>query len=504
MNDAACLHRPEFGFRVNGVAASKAFHDALTGWRLAQSLSQPSSCELQFSDPVLAELTDLCIGARVMLDGGDNAILFDGEISMVRREKGVAGAGRLVVCASDKLERLRRRQATAAHPAALLSETVSSIAGEIGLAVESYGADCQLPLKIQWGASDLDWLTNICAAYGHYLYLDGDVLKMMSLEGDGASVELDIDEDVFNVAIDADAVGLRTEATAYGWNPLTGDAVNGTAMDFSLDVARVWRGAPAEIKEVARDLTGGASALGENAVSAFVSADLDRAAKRAHRISAEVEGDTRLRPGVRVLLKDRRDEFADEFVLTQAVHSYAAESGYVCEISSAPPPDPTKIVGPAISLGVISDTDDPQNAGRVRVALTAFNELQSDWLFVCSLGAGAGKGFIVQPEVGDQVLVAFAGNNPAQGVVLGGIFGAHHPHDGDVGSSRPRPISLRTADGQLLRLDDHAGAARLQSRGGELSLDPAGVVLRADADLRIEAPGRRITITADKIDFKNG
>lgn len=504
MNDAACLHRPEFGFRVNGVAASEAFHAALTGWRLTQSLSQPSSCELQFSDPVLAELTELRIGARITLEGGGDAVLFDGEISTMRREKEAAGLGRLVIRASDKLEQLRRRQTTAAHPAARLSETVSSIAGEIGLAVETYGDDCRLPLMIQWGASDLDWLTTICAAYGHYLYLDGDALKMMSLEGDGASVELDMDEDVFSAAIDADAVGLRTEATACGWNPLTAEAVKGTAMDFSLDIARVWRGAPAEIKEVARDLTGGASALDENAVSAFVSADLDRAAKRAHRISAAVEGDTRLRPGVRVLLKDRRDEFSDEFVLTRTVHSYTAESGYVCEISSAPPPDPKKIAGPAISLGVVSDTDDPQNAGRVRAALTAFNELQSDWLFVCSFGAGSGKGFILQPEVGDRVLVAFAGNNPAQGVVIGGIFGADPLHDEDVGSLRPRPFSLRTADGQLLRLDDNAGAARLQSRGGEFSLDPAGVVLRADADLRIEAPGRRITITADKIDFKNG
>jgi hypothetical protein len=88
-------------------------------------------------------------------------------------------------------------------------------------------------------------------------------------------------------------------------------------------------------------------------------------------------------------------------------------------------------------------------------------------------------------------------------VVLGGLYAAE-PHDADVADSRPRPYTLRTADGQQLRLDDGAGSALLQSRGGSFKLDPGGVSLRADADLRIEAPGRRIVISAARVDFEQG
>jgi uncharacterized protein involved in type VI secretion and phage assembly len=258
------------------------------------------------------------------------------------------------------------------------------------------------------------------------------------------------------------------------------------------------------MKEIERDIVGSAGPQSEDVVSRVAQADLERAVQSAYRFDGLAEGDARLKPGARIALKGPPDDFEGEFALTRVEHSYVAESGYVCALSSEPPPDPERRIGPAISVGVVSDTDDPARAGRVKVRLKAFKDAESDWLNVCSLGAGASKGFVLQPENGDDVLVAFANDNPAQGVVIGGLFGAHPLHDDDVGQHRPRPCSLRTSGGQLLRLDDQEGAIELKSRGGVFDLDPNGVVLQSEADLRIAAPGRRITIIADKIDFRRG
>src|SRR5690606_31101016 len=101
------------------------------------------------------------------------------------------------------------------------------------------------------------------------------------------------------------------------------------------------------------------------------------------------------------------DAFRGEFTLTRVEHSYTPEAGYTSAVSSEAPPDPVRPTGPAVSLGVVVDTDDPGDAGRVRVSLKAFGDAESDWLNVMSLGAGDGKGFVAQPEVGDNVLVAF-------------------------------------------------------------------------------------------------
>jgi uncharacterized protein involved in type VI secretion and phage assembly len=496
-----------FSFRVAGVAAPAACIEALSGWRISQQLSRPSVCELRFHDPDENVGAVLRLGVELELSDVNALCIFSGTVTSIRREKRADGLRVLVVRAHDALERLRRRQTMTVRRPDTLAGVVSTLVSSLGLEVEVEADEGgpELPLIIQWNASDLDWMSTLCAAYGKYFSLEGRALRLMSLEGrSGAPIELDVDEQLFEASIESNALSLRTEATACAWNPLSIETYRASALDLTLDATPDWENAPASIKEIARDIVGGAGPQSEDVVSRVAQADLERAAKRAYRFDGLAEGDARLKPGSRIVLKGSAGGLEGEFALTRVEHTYAADSGYVCALSSEPPADPERRMGPAISVGVVSDTDDPARAGRVKVRLKAFKDAESDWLNVCSLGAGASKGFVLQPEAGDDVLIAFANDNPAQGIVIGGLFGAHPLHDEDVGRNRPRPCSLRTSGGQLLRLDDQAGAIELKSRGGVFDLDPTGVVLQSEADLRIAAPGRRITIVADKIDFRRG
>jgi len=505
MSEALDIHKPEFSFRIAGGSVPEAFAGALSSWRVKQRLSRPTMCELQFHGPELSGLGALQLGAEVELSDRDGRSIFTGAVTLIRREKRSDGLRMVLVRAHDALEQLRRRQAMAIRSPETLARVVSSVVSDFDIEVEVDEDGPQLPLIVQWGVNDLDWIANICATYGKYFSLEGRTLKLMSLEGWGdPTIELDPDENLFEASIESNAVSLRTEATACAWNPLNVETYSATAMDLTLDVVRDWENAPASLIEVARDIVGGAGPQEEGVVSRVAQADLDRATKRAHRFDGLAEGDARLMPGSRISLVGTEDDFHGEFALTRVEHSYTPESGYTSSFSSEPPPNPERLFGPAISLGVVSSTDDPHEAGRVKVLLKAFNDAESDWLNVCSLGAGENKGFVAQPEEGDNVLIAFANDNPAQGIVIGGLFGANPLHDEDVGHNRPRPCSLRTRDGQLLRLDDQEGAIRLRSRGGVFDLDPDGVVLETAADLRIAAPGRAITIVADTIDFKKG
>ncbi|HEX7079414.1 MAG TPA: phage baseplate assembly protein V [Gammaproteobacteria bacterium] len=501
------VFEPAFSFRVAGEAAPASFIEALSGWRVSQQLSQPSVCVLRFHDPDPSGADALRLGAELELADGNGVRIFAGAVTSIRRERRADGLRVLTVRARDALEQLRRRQTmTVRRPdtlAGVVTTLVSGLGLEVAIAVDEDGP--KLPLMIQWNTSDLDWMATLCAAYGRYFSLEGGTLRLMSLEGwSGPPIELGLDENLFEASIESDALSLRTEATACAWNPLNVETYSASALDLTLDVERDWETAPASLKEIGRDIVGGAGPQSEDVVSRVAQADLERAVKRAYRFEGLAEGDARLKPGARIALKGQRDGLEGEFALTRVEHRYAAESGYVCALSSEPPADPERRIGPAISVGVVSDTNDPARAGRVKVRLKAFKDAESDWLNVCSLGAGASKGFVLQPEEGDDVLVAFANDNPAQGVVIGGLFGAHPLHDDDVGQNRPRPCSLRTSGGQLLRLDDQQGAIELKSRGGVFDLDPDGVVLQSEADLRIAAPGRRITIVADRIDFRRG
>lgn len=505
MNDELRIYAPAFAIRLEGAAAPVAFMESLAGWHVSQGLSRPATCKLSLYEPDPDAMKELRLGSALELEDNEARTVFAGIITSLRREKRADGMRAVHVGAHDGLDRLRRRQSTALHRPDLLADVVTAAVADSGLDVAAQDPGPELPLMLQWGTTDLDWLASLCATYGFYFTLEGDTVSLMSLEGTASpAIELDPVENLFELAIESDTVMLRTSANACAWNPLSIESYVATAMDLTLEGVTGWDGLPPELTETDRDIVGGAGAQNENTLSRVAAADLERATKHAHRFTGLAEGDARLRPGSRIVLKRVDDGFDGEFVLTGVEHAYSPESGYTSALTSAPPRAPERLSGPAISLGVVSDSNDPASAGRVKVLLKAFNDVESDWLSVCSLGAGESKGLVLQPEVGDSVLIAFVNDNPAQGVVIGGLFGANALHDEDVGSQRPRPASLRTRDGQLLRLDDQRGAVRVQSRGGVFNLDPAGVVLEARADLKISAPGRRITIVADRVDFRKG
>ncbi|MGO1075815.1 phage baseplate assembly protein V, partial [Inquilinus sp. CA228] len=158
---------------------------------------------------------------------------------------------------------------------------------------------------------------------------------------------------------------------------------------------------------------------------------------------------------------------------------------------------------PAITLGRICTVDDPQRLSRVRAALPAYAGIETDWLPVLAAGAGTGKGLSVLPELDDSVLILFPDGDPARGIVMGGLFGERE-WPGAAGEGR-RSFTFRSPSGQVFTLDGERALARLETSAGDmLELGPDGTVLRSTTDLTIEAPGRRVTIRANAIDFRKG
>jgi phage baseplate assembly protein gpV len=194
---------------------------------------------------------------------------------------------------------------------------------------------------------------------------------------------------------------------------------------------------------------------------------------------------------------------AGSYVLTAVTHTCDARKGFVSQIDTTPPPSRARATGAAASLGVVTQLDDPERLGRVRVSLPAYGDLETDWLGVLAAGAGAGKGLVALPDVGDQVLVLFAHEDTAQGVVLGGLYGVAGPPDAGLEDGAVRRYTLLTPGGQRLRLDDDRQLVRIEnSDGSYLELAPDRVRLHARRDLEIEAPGRAVVIRGQSIDFE--
>jgi phage baseplate assembly protein gpV len=122
---------------------------------------------------------------------------------------------------------------------------------------------------------------------------------------------------------------------------------------------------------------------------------------------------------------------------------------------------------------------------------------------VLSAGAGAGKGFIAMPDAGDQVMVLCSADNPAAGFVLGSLYGSGGNPDSGIEEGVVSRYTLLTPGGQRLTLDDSRKSARIENSAGSfVELLPHQVTMHAATDLIIEAPGHRILIQGQLIDFK--
>jgi phage baseplate assembly protein V len=153
--------------------------------------------------------------------------------------------------------------------------------------------------------------------------------------------------------------------------------------------------------------------------------------------------------------------------------------------------------------GTVTRIDDPDSLGRIRVSLPAVGHVETDWMGVVAAGAGSGKGFVVLPDVGDQVLVLFIAGETSQGVVLGGLYGVHGPGDYGVEGTRTQRYTLGTRGGQKIRLDDGGESIRVENKGGSfLELSPKKAHLHSVVDLEIEAPGCSVVIKGKTIDFR--
>jgi len=160
------------------------------------------------------------------------------------------------------------------------------------------------------------------------------------------------------------------------------------------------------------------------------------------------------------------------------------------------PPDP-RFLG--LHVGVVTDRDDPEGIGRVRVRIPGLIEPESAWAWPLGTGGGGAAqcGLFAVPPVGADVGVLFAGADPDCPAYLCGPWGkpagrSEVPTEGQVGPD-VRVLSTPTF---AIVLDERNGGAALRivnRRSGdivELDATTNSISITATTELRLQATGR--------------
>ena len=451
--------------------------------RIRREASRPAACEVELDADAATGAVEPGDELTVTVDG---TRLFAGEVVATERRLGPDRQCRLRIRGFDASHRLRNRTDVTTHTDLTVAGLAAVLAGHAGLGVDASQDGPRRSILLQTGESDLALLNRCCAAAGLWWRLDGTDVRLRGPEPDSVRT-VSWGDELIEAVLGADATGPDGPVRTVSWNPATRRSVDGASGGLGTG------------RTVVASLLEGA-----DSADALAEAEAGRRDAAARWVRAVLRGDPDWRLGLALRLVD--DPAGATYLLTCIEHVIDTVSGWVTLVDSRPLPEPAAPTGGMSVLpGVVADVDDPDRAGRVRVRFEVLGNTDSDWLPVLGLGASSDKGLACQPDEGDTVVVLQPADAPGHGIVLGGIHIDAADDAAGVRHGAVRGVGLATPDGQRLALDrDTDGATLRNGAGSRIEITASGVLLHAEADLTIDAPGRRLLIRADTIDFERG
>lgn len=502
------LGLPEVVIEADGAALATEDLQALSEVRVQQRLSLPTLCELSFlaTAGACAGVAQLMPGATLrVLIAGQPEPLFVGQVTAVEHGYTPDHGREFRIRGYDMLHQLRKRQSVRAHVQVTTRDLARELVADLGLTVQAAEAGPLWPQLVQHRQSDFELLQESAEKCGLYLTVRGTVLHLLTLQGSGATVPLALGETLLEARIEVNADTPYRSVSAAGWDSSRMQTHKGQAAQARVGRTVAATLTPARVGGSGKRELVDESSLNEEHATSLAQAELDARTAREVTLWGVAEGDTRLRPGTPVDVTGVAEALTGRYVLTAITHTINAQQGYLSELSSLPPPPRTRLRSSVGAPGIVTQIDDPEKLGRVRVSLPTYGDVETDWIPLLSAGAGANKGLMIFPDKGDQVLVLLAHEDPGQGVVLGNLYTTEKPPDVGIEGGSVRRYTLLTPGKQRVQLDDGQKTIRLEnSDGSYCELAPHKVRLHAATELEIEAPGQRVVIRGKNIDFERG
>ena len=183
-------------------------------------------------------------------------------------------------------------------------------------------------------------------------------------------------------------------------------------------------------------------------------------------------------------------------------------NGLIDSSAQVDTPDDRRIYGVAVAQ--VIDNKDKTNQGRVQLHLPWLPCVEP-WARVAVLMAGSNRGTYFIPQIGDEVLIAFANGNVNEPYVIGSLWnGRDLPPARDSNSPKYQRV-IRTPKGLQVLFDDaekktieisHPDGAklRLESQKIELSIGSTSITMNKDGDITIKSRAQ-IKLDGETIDL---
>ena len=481
MSDQA-QHISHFYIKLNGTILPEAYMDALMSAEVDDSLYLPDMFTIIFSDKGLDILTGKTppgfkagdtIEITAKKAGSTQKVkLMEGDITSIEPDLNGADRGTFLVRGFDRAHRLTRGRKTATYLQMKDSDIVKKLAGESGLSAQVDETTTVHKYLLQANQTNYEFILDRARRIGYQVRVEDRILyfkKPPAAPPAGPELDWGINLDQFRARLST--MDQVNEVIVRGWDPqgkreVVGRASSPTAAKQNRKDNGKTGGATAQTAHgmSARQIIVDRPVTNAGEANAIAQAELDAIASRFIQAEGSAGGDPGIAAGATVTIKGVGERFGGQYLVTRAIHKYSSK-GYsthfwcnggkgnmsIIDLVKSNAHSGGNNIGAqehvttrGVMVGIVSDNNDPDNIGRVRVKFPALGDnIDGWWCRLATIMAGPGQGVAFIPEVNDEVIVAFEHGEPSRGVILGSLWNSS--------DKLPKPIGQLVTGGQTIR-----------------------------------------------------
>jgi phage protein D/FlaG/FlaF family flagellin (archaellin) len=364
--------------------------------------------------------------------------LIEGEITAIEVDFTSKSESHIYIRGYDKSHRLHRGCYNRSFLKMTDSEVVQKIAQEVGLKPDCKDTGEARDYIFQENQTNMEFLRELSARNGFELFIQDGTLYFREPKSQG-SLDLEWLKDInaFNVRVSSAQQVKSVEVRGWDYKEKKAIVETANTEEVVTEVSQNGKGSesatkfqnlpapkmivtnqpvfsPEEAKTIAQSCC---NELGAE----FIYADA----------KADTNGNPKIRPGRVVNLKDM-GKYDGKYYITETRHIYqnkvysthfsvrGLRDGSL--LSTLTPKTPLR-PGQNLLVGIVTNNNDPEGWGRVKVKLPSLTEdHESNWARVVSIGAGPERGWDCLPEIDDEVLVGFEHGNVHRPYVIGSVW----------------------------------------------------------------------------------
>lgn len=426
--------------QVRGQSLQDADYEALVGIRVERALNVVGRATLRFDDPAfrLAEGQTFALGTDIKISAFPSTELFTGTIVGVTLEQMTSEQPQLVVVADDVAYKLNRGAKTYTYLDLSYSSVVRAILGRAGVPIGTLHSTSGTQKYLIQASNDLAYIDGLAARIGYVWWVDGGTFNFTKAGTSTGTAKVTLNEDLDEFSVRASAL-RPTEVTVSGWDNETLQTVKSPVSSSS----SVWSNPPTFVQPYVNGTAKlGAAAVGSTQPAPIDTAEAQMAATALYDQSLSAAIVARGTADVNAAIKPATTlEVADagpasgKYLVTEVAHVFDTTGFHtrfvagplrpagLVDVLGRPEPD-AGFALQGLVIGVVTDNNDPDKVGRVKVRYVSIpdSNIESTWARVVTTSGGKNRGIVFLPEVNDEVLVGFEGNDTRRPVVLGNLF----------------------------------------------------------------------------------